>query len=760
MTKQTQINEWIPRIIALLCVLAMPVLALASTPELQVVTVPDEGEGPLEVKIVVRATNADPNPLFCKISTRGDDGPYDVSHFFTLEPPYAEKVFTYTYDPAMEDYTPTVRCADEGTTTVSSPVTVHNPSNNGTPVAQLEGPGQNLYASDPVNFAINAFDPDGESLNCSVDFDEFAVAPISLTIEPPYAEQVVSHKYGRPSVNGAGYDPTIRCADSAGAVAIDSVNTDVMMAPGNVPPTFNLTRMNSFSGEAPRDMRFRLRSINDPGSDMLSCYFDSKDGSGRQEFTIMPPYNDVYFEGYYTEPAEVTFPTVACVDGQGGHTSDNVFIAVHEAHGNIDPVVSIASSVSEGQVPLTVDFDLQFNDANGDTLNCVIDYGFGETPEELQVAPPYNGVSVQHTYVTENAFQASVDCKEDKGGHSRDAVWIDTDNWQPPANYDPIVRIDATPDGGLATLGVSFFVTGSDPDGDDITCIFDPGDGSWPKTRVLEAPLYTQEWVTHTYFTAAPTPYPARIDCSDGHGGESIKIVQVQVDRNEDNVEPVITQFTAGDASGMAPLPISFSFGADDVDNGVVACTLDYGDGTSGNWRMSVPLSVTPYHVYEAGTYEATLYCCDDINYGGTCGPDNIGVAVATLPVEAGALNQIPAMVVTPSTMQGIVPMRVNFELAPMDPDGDSLTCVVDAGKAESQTIMVHPPYEPVVVSRYFTQAGTYSVGFSCDDGNGALVTGGAEIHAMLPTGGGSRKQYRDPGDDRSSDPTDVLPKD
>ena len=56
---QAHRNERLPHIVALICACLLPGLALAATPQLQVFTVPDEGEGPLEVKIVVRAQNAD-----------------------------------------------------------------------------------------------------------------------------------------------------------------------------------------------------------------------------------------------------------------------------------------------------------------------------------------------------------------------------------------------------------------------------------------------------------------------------------------------------------------------------------------------------------------------------------------------------------------------------------------------------------------------------------------------------------------------------
>jgi PKD repeat protein len=85
-------------------------------------------------------------------------------------------------------------------------------------------------------------------------------------------------------------------------------------------------------------------------------------------------------------------------------------------------------------------------------------------------------------------------------------------------NRAPTVQLTATPTSGKAPLNVSFSATGSDPDGDALTYVYDFGDGS--KTAKGRT-------ASHKYGKAGV--YTAKVTVTDTSGATGTAEVQITV---------------------------------------------------------------------------------------------------------------------------------------------------------------------------------------------------------------------------------------
>ncbi|MDW6003569.1 glycoside hydrolase family 6 protein [Vibrio mangrovi] len=166
----------------------------------------------------------------------------------------------------------------------------------------------------------------------------------------------------------------------------------------------------------------------------------------------------------------------------------------------------------------------------------------------------------------------------------------------PPANHLPDAAADATPVSGIAPLEVNFSAGGStDADGDELTYIWDFGDGSTGVGRDA----------THTY--TDPGEYTAKLTVSDGTGVDTANVV-INVTTEAGNTPPV-ADMTITPASGQAPLLVNFdASGSTDADNDVLTYIWDFGDGATGS-------GVKTSHTYEnAGKYTVSLIVTDGID--------------------------------------------------------------------------------------------------------------------------------------------------
>jgi PKD repeat protein len=182
------------------------------------------------------------------------------------------------------------------------------------------------------------------------------------------------------------------------------------------------------------------------------------------------------------------------------------------------------------------------------------------------------------------------------GGIETAAGMPGTEGCDPP-NKAPSVQAAADPDTGQAPLKVRFSAAGSDADGDQLTYLWEFGDG---QRSFRQNP-------THVY--QQPGQYSAKVTVTDGNGGSASATVAVTVTNPPGNAAPTVR---AAAEPGSERLTVRFSAAGIDPDGDPLAYAWDFGDGDVAYGERAV-------HTYdERGTYTARVTVTDPRGATGT----------------------------------------------------------------------------------------------------------------------------------------------
>lgn len=256
-------------------------------------------------------------------------------------------------------------------------------------------------------------------------------------------------------------------------------------------------------------------------------------------------------------------------------------------------------------------------------------------------------------------------------------------------NLAPFAVATADPASGQAPLLVSFSPAGSlDPDGFIEEYKWNFGDGS---------PVSTVPNPVHTYNTGGT--FTATLTVTDDGGATATTAVVIIV-TPPDNLPPV-ARIDASTLAGKVPLTVDVSgLASSDPDGNIASYAWSFGDG-------NVASTPTASHTYlVTGTYVLTLTVTD--NNGAVNTESTIISVVDNLAPTAAATA-------TPST--GKVPLAVSFDgSASTDEDGNVVDWAWDFddnGATGSGEVAIH----------VFNEVGTYEVGLTVTDDNGAIDT-------------------------------------
>ncbi len=331
----------------------------------------------------------------------------------------------------------------------------------------------------------------------------------------------------------------------------------------------------------------------------------------------------------------------------------------------------------------TVAFAGTASDPDGDPVSVLWDFGDGMTSTELEPG--------DHTYPEAGSFTVTFTATDENGladptPDSR-TITVLGDN-QPP---DGIIT---QPTGDLTVpLGdpVTFAGTVSDPDGDQVTVLWDFGDGG-SSTEVSPG--------NYTY--AAAGTYSVTFTAADELGLADPTPDSRTITVLGDNQPPdgVITQPT-GDLTVPLGDPVTFAGTASDPDGDQVTVLWDFGDGGS-----SSEVSPGTYTYAAAGTYSVTFTATDEHGLADPT-PDSRMITVQAPNSAPDGLITEPAANVTISAGES-----VSFAGTVSDPDGDQVTVLWDFGDGITSTQLVPGPHT-------YTDAGTYSVTFTATDEHG-----------------------------------------
>jgi PKD repeat protein len=246
------------------------------------------------------------------------------------------------------------------------------------------------------------------------------------------------------------------------------------------------------SGAAPLQVQFSATGIGP-----LTYRWDF--GDGGSAFGQSPRHT-------YRQPGTYT-ATVTATDSQGRTGTDTVQVTV-TPRGNQAPSVEAAADPVSGGAPLRVRFSAQASDDEpAGQLTYLWDFDDGGASAF--------GRNAQHTYLEPGTYTATVTVTDGQSAFDTAEVEITVEN--PPGNAAPVVRAAADPRSGTAPLRVRFTSAASDPDGDQVSTVWDFGDGAQAGGANI----------SHTYTT--PGTYTATVTVTDPRGGSDTDSVEIAV---------------------------------------------------------------------------------------------------------------------------------------------------------------------------------------------------------------------------------------
>jgi PKD repeat protein len=255
------------------------------------------------------------------------------------------------------------------------------------------------------------------------------------------------------------------------------------------------------------------------------------------------------------------------------------------------PTVGLTVDVSKAPIPLTVGFTARASDADGKIAEYRWDFEGDGTVDETTKAN-----TATHTYEQAGTFQARVTAVDDDGITGSATIGI-------TATGRPLsASLSAKPQEGFAPLKVAF-TAAADPDPvAEYRWDFD-GDGTVDETT-------TSNTATHTYESIGGFPAQVKAVAEDGGTATAFVLVFVLYP-----LPPSVT-LTADPASGGAPLGVTFTAAATDLDGQVVEYRWDFDGDATADQTTTVN---TASHTYnESGVFTAAVTAVDDHGLTGT----------------------------------------------------------------------------------------------------------------------------------------------
>jgi PKD repeat protein len=256
------------------------------------------------------------------------------------------------------------------------------------------------------------------------------------------------------------------------------------------------------------------------------------------------------------------------------------------------------ASPTSGTAPLTVHFTTDGEDPAGTIQRFQWDFdGNGSYDTYDEMARDYN-----HTYNSSGTYNATLYVWSSTGESASASITITVEN------NPPVAIADVVPSNGEIPLDVTFYGSGSDPDGSIVLYEWDfEGDGDYEWSSI------TTGNITHTYTTTGT--YQAVFRVTDDNGLTDTATATTTVVRAGPPGSPTATA-SANTTSGNAPLTVNFNGTATDPNDDVVLYEWDFDNDGTYDWSSATSGSTS--HTYNtAGTHVASFRVKDSTGLTG-----------------------------------------------------------------------------------------------------------------------------------------------
>ena len=352
-----------------------------------------------------------------------------------------------------------------------------------------------------------------------------------------------------------------------------------------------------------------------------------------------------------------TVYNVRLVDSSGKTVYGWEFTTASEK--NSPPRKPSLSGPSSGQIGIPYTYYANTTDLDGDRIKYVFYWGDGNDDTTRPVGSGTEA-SKDHIWTEARTYTVTVQAidSKDKESELSAGLVVTIENTPPDTPVAP-----SGPPLGQPGISYTYYASTTDPNGDQITYVFDWGDGNTSMTGAVGS----GETVSLPHAWAVSGEYGVRVNATDAinaSSGWSEPLVVVV--GTEEQIPP--TAIIAADPTEPNESEIvSFSAGDSSDDNGeIVSYEWDFGDGSTGT-------GVNVEHTYaHSGQYTATLMVRDNDGLSAT---DRVGITVGP-PLEPDLSNMRPR--VTSATINPDEPVEgtsVTFEGGGADDDGEVVEC-------------------------------------------------------------------------------------
>jgi PKD repeat protein/DNA/RNA endonuclease G (NUC1) len=569
----------------------------------------------------------------------------------TVEGAEASHIFT---DNGTYNVTLTASDEDGGETAQTLEVTVENVAPTFT---QINGK-TTVNEGEAVDYNATATDPGDDELTYTWNFADG-------TSEVQGAN--ASHTF---SQNGV-YDAVVTASDDDGAATTSNLSITV----NNVAPT--ITTDTAKTGDEGSSVDFEA-TFDDTGNDDLTVTWDFGDGSDSitTEYPAESTPNSETQSHVYAADGTYT-ATVTVTDSDGAVTESTIDVTIN----NTPPVIETITGDTEINEGDTASFSAIATDAGNDPLTYSWNFGDGSeaitTPDTLTPIP--------HIYNDNGDYIVTLTVTDSSGATSSSSLDITVNNTNPVIS--DITDALTINEGDAARLSV----TAVDAGADDLTYVWDFGDGS---------EIVMGENAEHIF--ADNGLYQASVTVTDDDGASVTQSLSITVK----NVAPIADPWLDETATEGDTVEFNLNFSdAGRLDTHTL--TWDFGDGSKPLTTNGDETSVSHAYV-DNGIYTASVIITDSDG------------ASTTNTMTVTVNNAAPAIASLTGDTNINEGDTAKFAITATDPGSDELTYSWDLGDGQTAT--------GTDISHTYTQNGTYTVTATVTDSDGAATSSTLEV--------------------------------
>ena len=376
------------------------------------------------------------------------------------------------------------------------PVWSFTTKSNSAPVVDLSVSPLQTYVGQTVFATITATDPDGDTLEGTIDWMDGTTENLDLTS----GQDTVEHVFNAPG----NYSVTVSVTD--GFLTTTKTHTvDIVQTPNNAPLVPNTPTPEDGAVNTPLSVVLTW-SCSDPDGDNL--VYDVYFGQGPNPGLVSSDQANASYLVSGLECGDLYYWKVVAIDSHGAETSSPVW----NFSTTRSPSVPSMPMPSNGEVNVPLDITLNWNCSDPDGDNLVYDVYFGQDPNPGLVSSDQANASYSVSSLSySTTYYWKITAKDGNGGETEGPVWSFATKTD-PISLEPN---DPNPNDGAADVPIDTDISWNCLEQQGI--VFDVYFGESPNPPLLEenypSKIYDLPMLEYS------TTYYWKIIAKDGLGG-------------------------------------------------------------------------------------------------------------------------------------------------------------------------------------------------------------------------------------------------